>query len=198
MRDILYRSVLKPKSLVIIFGPPAVGKMTVGQELARMTGLKLLHNHMTIELILPFFAFGTAPFGRLNGEFRRRIVEEVAKSDLPGLIFTVVWALNDPGDKAVIDAYAAIFRAEGGAVFFVELQAPLAVRLERNRTESRIRQKPSKADVRQSEERLLRNEWQHTMNSDDDFPYQDNYIKIANEHVSPTEAARRIKVAFGL
>jgi shikimate kinase len=35
--------------LVILFGPPAVGKMTVGQQLANLTGFKLFHNHMTIE-----------------------------------------------------------------------------------------------------------------------------------------------------
>jgi shikimate kinase len=42
--------------LVILFGPPAVGKMTVGQQLANLTGFKLFHNHMTIELALNFFA----------------------------------------------------------------------------------------------------------------------------------------------
>ena len=40
---------------VLIFGAPAVGKMTVGQELERITGFRLLHNHMTIELVLNFF-----------------------------------------------------------------------------------------------------------------------------------------------
>ena len=39
---------------VVIFGPQAVGKMTVGQEIEKITGLKLLHNHMTIELLEPF------------------------------------------------------------------------------------------------------------------------------------------------
>ena len=39
------------KTLVIIIGPHAVGKMTVGQELARITDLRLFHNHMSIELI---------------------------------------------------------------------------------------------------------------------------------------------------
>lgn len=42
--------------LVIILGPHAVGKMTVGQELAAITGLKLFHNHMTIELVRNFFS----------------------------------------------------------------------------------------------------------------------------------------------
>lgn len=56
--------------LVIIFGPLAVGKMTVGYELERLTGLRLFHNHMTIDLILHFFAFGQPPFRRLVSEFR--------------------------------------------------------------------------------------------------------------------------------
>ncbi|GAE48204.1 hypothetical protein JCM21738_5289 [Mesobacillus boroniphilus JCM 21738] len=36
---------------VLIFGPQAVGKMTVGHELEKITELKLFHNHMTIELV---------------------------------------------------------------------------------------------------------------------------------------------------
>ena len=39
-----------PKFIQII-GPQAVGKMTVGQELAKITEYKLLYNHMTIEMV---------------------------------------------------------------------------------------------------------------------------------------------------
>ena len=42
---------------VLICGPQAVGKMTVGQELAKLTGLKFMHNHETIDLPLKFFEF---------------------------------------------------------------------------------------------------------------------------------------------
>ena len=42
---------------IIIFGPQAVGKMTVGEELAKKTGYKLFHNHMTIDLVLQFFSW---------------------------------------------------------------------------------------------------------------------------------------------
>jgi len=44
----------KKMNLVIIFGPLTIGKMTVGQELENITALKLFHNHMTIEMVLPF------------------------------------------------------------------------------------------------------------------------------------------------
>ena len=39
-----------PKFIQIL-GPQAVGKMTVGQELAKITNYKLLYNHMTIEMV---------------------------------------------------------------------------------------------------------------------------------------------------
>jgi hypothetical protein len=42
-------------TLVCIVGPGAVGKMTVGAELAARTGLKLFHNHHTIDLLLRVF-----------------------------------------------------------------------------------------------------------------------------------------------
>lgn len=67
---------------VLIFGPQAVGKMTVGQELAKVTGLKLLHNHMTIELVQPFFDFSTDTGKKLVRHFREEICKEVAASNL--------------------------------------------------------------------------------------------------------------------
>lgn len=60
-------------TLVVIFGPPAVGKMTVGMELERLTGMRLFHNHMTVDPVLQFFPFGSEPFSKLVGKFRRQI-----------------------------------------------------------------------------------------------------------------------------
>ena len=98
---------------LFVLGPPAVGNMTVGAAIALRTGLRLFHNHQTIELVLPFFAFGSAAFRRLVGEFRRRIFEEVAQSDLKGLIFTYVWAFDQPQDAQFVEGLAEIFRRRG-------------------------------------------------------------------------------------
>lgn len=183
---------------MVIFGPPAVGKMSVGYEVARLTGLRLFHNHMTIELALNFFGFGEPQFQRLVDEFRRRIFEEVAASNLPGLIFTYVWALDDPSDKEFVDRSCDIFRARGGGVYFVELEAEQSERLRRNETEFRLRQKPSKRRVEESRRRLLEDDSKYKLNSAGDFFYRDNYVKIDNTHLSAAEAARKIVEAFGL
>ena len=182
--------------LIVIFGPPAVGKMTVGAELSRLIGLPLLHNHLTIEAILPLFSYGHPAFGRLVTEFRRRIFEEVAASDLPGLIFTYVWALDDPNDKAFIDGLAEIVRRRGGEVYFVELAADVHERLRRNECESRLAAKSSKRDVEASRRHLLEVE-RYRMNSAGSFFYPDRHVRIDNTHRSASEVAQRVVDACG-
>lgn len=181
---------------IVIFGPPAVGKMSVGQELARLTGFKLFHNHMTIELALNFFEFEDSRFQKLVSEFRRRVFEEVAASELPGLIFTFVWALDLEADKKFIDRSCEIFRAQGAEVYFVELEADLSERLKRNEAPSRLTEKPSKRDVTRSRELLLEHDEKHRLNTNEDFFYPDNHLKIDNTHLSPHDAARRIVETF--
>jgi hypothetical protein len=185
-------------TLVFIIGPPAVGKMTVGVELARRTGLRLFHNHHTIELVLEFFPFGSPPFGRLVRDFRRRIFEEVAASDLPGLIFTYVWAFDLPSEAAAVAEWAEIFSARGGRVAYVELAAELDERLRRNETEFRLSQKASKRDVEKSRRLLLQHDTEYRLNSAGEFDGRADWLRIENTHLSPEEVAERIIRHFGL
>ena len=185
-------------NFVVIFGPPAVGKMTVGYELAKLTGLKVFHNHMTIDLIHEFFPYGHPSFSTLVSEFRRRIFEEVAQSQLPGMIFTYLWALDQPEDKERIDAYSEIFKRQGGQAYFVELEADRAERLKRNIGEFRLSKKPSKRDTAGSEQGLIDMEKHYKMNTDGAFYYAENYVKINNTNLSPREAAIAIVTAFCL
>jgi len=184
--------------LVMIFGPPAVGKMTVGYALERLTGLRLLHNHMTIDLILPFFAFGHPAFHRLVSEFRTRICEEVAGSDLPGLIFTYVWVLDRPHDKELVDHVVAIFRARGADICFVELTATQAERLQRNATAFRLAHKPSKRNLERSRCQLIAYDQQYRLNSNGDFFYPDRHLKLDNTALEPDAVAQHIAAVFDI
>jgi hypothetical protein len=65
--------------LLFVVGPPAVGKMTVGSAIAERTGLRLFHNHISIEVALRYFEYGTPAFSRISGGTRRLVVEEVAE-----------------------------------------------------------------------------------------------------------------------
>lgn len=189
--------------LVVIFGPPAVGKMTVGHELASLTGFKLFHNHMTVEPVLDIFPFGSPPFGRLVGEFRRRIIEEAADSDLAGLVFTCVWALQDPDDKLLVDSYLEIVESRGGDVHFVELVASLDERLVRNESEFRLERKRSKRDLAFSRSNVLELDRNHVMNTGAEVRWSSLFpergcLRIDNTHLPAREVAERIVSECGL
>ena len=63
--------------LVFLIGNAAVGKMIVGQELMKITELRLFHNHMTIVPVLEIFGtFNSKAIYRL----REVIFEEFASS----------------------------------------------------------------------------------------------------------------------
>ncbi len=61
-----------PKFIQII-GPQAVGKMTVGQELAKITEYKLLYNHMTIEMVRNIFDYDKEAFLKEKQEVEKKI-----------------------------------------------------------------------------------------------------------------------------
>ncbi|GIE83063.1 hypothetical protein Aph02nite_90130 [Actinoplanes philippinensis] len=184
--------------MLFIIGPPAVGKMTVGAEIAARTGLRLFHNHLAIEPVLRFFPFGSPPFGRLVDRFRRDLIEEVAASDLPGLIFTYVWAFDLPEDGRAVERFAEPFRTRGGRVLHLELQATQEVRLERNSGETRLAEKPSKRDQAFSRQNLLDLDRDHRLSSDGRFDGRADHLRIDNTHLSPAEVATRAIAHFGL
>lgn len=140
--------------LLIIFGPPAVGKMTVGRAVAARSSYRLFHNHHTIEPLIEVFGFGTRAFEVLNKEFRHRVFDEAARDGLD-LIFTVMWCVEEETDRDYVLDLISPYADAGADIAFVELSADLSTRLTRNRGADRITAKPSKQDLEWSEQHLL-------------------------------------------
>ena len=185
-------------TLVVLIGPQAVGKMTVGQALEEKTDLRLFHNHMTIELVQPFLSYGTPEGRALVAKIRRDIFEAVAKSDQAGMIFTYVWAFGEPGEAAYIEGLADIFAKAGRRVCWVELEADLETRLVRNKTPNRLAQKPSKRDVAASEAELRKSAARYRLNSAPGELEVSDYMRIDTTDASPEAAAQQIMDQFGL
>lgn len=179
--------------LLILVGNSAVGKMTVGQELAKITDLRLFHNHMAIEPVIEIFGeFNVKVISRL----REVIFEEFAKTDNYGMIFTYMWAFDMQEDWDYISHVSGIFEKEDAEVYYAELVAPQEVRLQRNATENRLRSKPSKRNIERSNQRLLDDDENHRCVSyDGEIPFE-NYIKIDNSNLPPDAAAKMIKERF--
>ena len=184
--------------LIVIFGPQAVGKMTVGQELEKITNLKLFHNHMTIELVLNFFDYGTPSFRRLSTLFRKEIFEEVANSDLEGLIFTYVWYFDDKHDWDYIENFVKIFRDKNADIYYVELESDLEERIKRNKTEHRLNHKPSKKGESGSDEKVRESFLEHRSNSLEGEIKEKNYLRINNTSIEAKDVALLVKEKFNL
>ena len=148
--------------LVTIIGSGAVGKMTVGQELMKITDLRLFHNHMTIEPVIEIFGSYRPS---VISQMREMIFREFAASDNYGMIFTYMWAFDMQSDWDYIDWVRSIFEPYGTEFYYAELVADQAVRLQRNGTENRLKNKASKRDVEVSNQRLLREDSQHRLES---------------------------------
>ena len=177
--------------LVVIVGSGAVGKMTVGQELMKITDLRLFHNHMMIEPVIEIFGFFN---GSVVQKLREVVFDEFVKSDNVGMIFTFLWAFDMPTDREYIMGVASRF----DEVYCVELVADVSVRLERNQSENRLKNKASKRDVEASNQRLLLEENNHRLVSvEGEIPFE-NYLRIDNTNLSPETVAEMIKERFGL
>ena len=181
--------------LVIIIGNAAVGKMTVGQELMKITDLRLFHNHMTIEPVIEIFGYFS---GRTINRLREVIFEEYAKSTNYGLIFTYMWAFDLQSDWDYIAKVTELFKEAGGDVYYIELIAPQSTRLERNITENRLRHKASKQSIETSNERLLRDDANHRCESHEGEITFENYLRIDNTSLAPDVVAQKIKTHFNL
>ncbi len=181
--------------LIVLIGSGAVGKMTVGQELMKITDYRLFHNHHMIEPVIEIF-------GRFDGavvsKLREDIFDAFIKTNYSGLIFTFMWAFDMQSDWEYMKSVADKFKATGGNVYYVELVADRNVRLERNKTENRLKNKASKRDIAVSEDRMLREETKYRLVSQEgEIPFE-NYMKIDNTNLKPEQVAQIIKDRFGL
>lgn len=183
---------------ILITGPQAVGKMTVGQELVKLTNLKLLHNHMTIELLTKIFNYSRDSFRRLNEEFRVQIFEEFAKSNQEGLIFTTTWDFDSKEDWKMMYRFIDIFKKYNSDIYIIELESTLDERLKRNKTENRLANKVSKRDLEWSEKDLLKSIEKYRFNSKPNEIEEENYLRINNTDLSAEAVALIIKEKFKL
>ena len=104
--------------LIFIYGAPAVGKLTVANEIAKQTNFKVFHNHLSIDAIEPIFDFGTKPFTRLIDLIRVETIAEATRENVD-LIHTFCYA-KDLDDEYIVKITEAV-ESNGGEICFVLL-----------------------------------------------------------------------------
>lgn len=106
--------------LIFLHGLPGVGKLTVARELAKLTGFRIFHNHLTVDLVGAVFEFGSRPFVELREKIWLEVFSQAAASGLSGLIFTFAFDRSVRSD--FIEKTREVIESAGGEVLFVELK----------------------------------------------------------------------------
>lgn len=106
-------------NLIFIYGPPGVGKLTVAQELAHLTGYKLFHNHLVVDLVYAVFDFKTNPFVELREKIWMMVFQKAKEERVQGLIFT--FAPEESVPRHFIPDVINLIEDDQDTVHFVEL-----------------------------------------------------------------------------
>jgi shikimate kinase len=174
--------------LIFLYGPPAAGKLTIGRELATLTGFPLFHNHLTVNLAKEVFTFGSEPFQRLVDDLRLRVFVGAAENDVPGLIFTYVYGADR--DDGFVRQTIAEMKTAGATVNFVQVVSPPDELLNRVENESR-RAHHKLASRAQLAELLESRDWLSPIPFAESFP-------VDTTKLTPAEAAQTIVARFQL
>jgi shikimate kinase len=175
--------------LIFLYGPPAVGKLTIGKELEKRLGYKLLHNHMIINLFDSLFPFHNHSRKTLTREFRLRIIEEAIANDLD-----LITTAGTAGSPTLFDYFTQLIElveSRGGQVFMVHLTADDETLV--HRVESNFRREHGKHFGKEEMREML--EKYDILFAK--HPYKD-HLTIDTREMSPQKAAEKIIAYYHL
>lgn len=173
--------------LICIYGPPATGKLTVSKELAKITGYKIFHNQLTVDLVMSLFKRGTKEFDKYVEKYRFELLEAAAKSKV-NCIFTFVYAKDS--DDWFIKKMIKIIERNKGKVCFVNLYCHKDTLRKRVKEDSRKMHRKIN-DVKTLNQVLKEHELFHPV------PHRKSLV-IDNTNISPKNVAKMIKRHYKL
>jgi adenylate kinase family enzyme len=173
---------------VILYGPPGVGKLTVGTQLARLTGFKLLHNHLSVNIVTAVFERGSEPWGRVLQGVRRVVLVEAARQGVD-VITTNVFN-GEPDTVDVWHTTFAMVREAGGFPLLVKLSCDRDELFRRVVRESRVAHQKL-TTVAGLEAMMARYDLTKT------FPGEP-HLEVDVTNLPPLETAERIVAYYGL
>ena len=174
--------------LIFIYGPPAAGKLTVARELSKITGYKLFHNMLTVDLAQAVLDWNDKNFGELTTKYRLTTFKEAAKAKVVGIIFTYAYAPKI--DDAFVKKVIRQIKADKGKIYFIQIHAKKEELL--NRVGSDSRKEFKKLVDKSILEKQLDKRDQYAK-----IPFVETF-SVDTTHISPNKAAKMIKEHYRL
>lgn len=175
--------------LVFIYGPPAIGKLTIAKELSKITGFKIFHNHIVNEALDDILENKNSEYFRLSGNLKVKIIESAAKQKLKGLIFTMMHVRNKR-QHIFPNRIKRVVEKNKGKVYFVRIDCDDKEIFKRVRKSSRkeFGKFSSEKDVKKFMKK-------YDIHTPLNFK---NQLKIDNTKLSVKNVARQIKEYYKL
>ena len=177
---------------LFIIGAPASGKMTIGQELSKLTGATLFFNHQPIDFALEIYQDFSEEMWELVRRINFSFLETSARYHR-SVILTGVTDFSDQYHLMYLKDIQDLLNEYHQEILFVELETSLEERLRRNQTENRLKHKPLKRHIKVSEREILETTKTLQLNSQHQPNELHHYFKINNTNLSAEEAAKQIQ-----
>ena len=177
---------------VFIIGAPASGKMTIGQELSKLTGATLFFNHQPIDFALEIYQDFTEEMWEFVRSVNFSFLGTSARHHR-AVILTGVIDFSNQYNLMYLKDIQDLLNEYHQEILFVELETSLEERLRRNRTENRLKYKPLKRYFEVSEREILETDKTNQLNSQKQPSALHHYLKIDNTNLSAEEVAKQIQ-----
>ena len=174
---------------VILYGPPAAGKLSIAEELKKITGYGLLHNHLTNDLVNEVFPYGHPEFSRLVIDFRSDMYEAAARSRVDGIISTFVYG-RGAEDNKILRNWIRLVSGYGGETIFVRVHC----------SEKTLFKRVASAKRRKTRKISNLKQLKYLMKQADiqsPIPFVAS-LEIDTDHMKAAQAARLIKKQYRL
>ena len=177
---------------VFIIGAPASGKMTIGQELSRLTDATLFYNHQAIDFALEIYQDYTEEMWEFVRGMTFSFLGASARNRR-SVILTDAIDFSNQYQLMYLKNIQDLLNEYHQEILFVELETSLEERLRRNRTENRLKYKPLKRNFEISEREILETDKTNQLNSQKQPSGLHYYLKIDNTNLSAEEVAKQIQ-----
>ena len=177
---------------LFIIGAPASGKMTIGQELSRLTDATLFYNHKAIDFALEIYQDFTEEMWEFVRGMTFSFLGASARNQR-SVILTDVIDFSNQYQLLYLKQIQDLLNDYHQESLCVELETSREERLRRNRTENRLKHKPLKRHIEVSEREILDTAETLQLNSQHQLNELHHYFKINNTNLSAEEVAKQIK-----
>ena len=177
---------------LFIIGAPASGKMTIGQELSRLTNATLFYNHQVIDFALEIYQDFTEEMWEFVRGMTFSFLGTSARNQR-SVILTDAIDFSNQYQLLYLKRIQDLLNDYHQEILFVELETSLEERLRRNRTENRLKHKPLKRHIEVSEREILETDKTNQLNSQKQPSALHHYLKIDNTNLSAEEVAKQIQ-----